>query len=418
MFETLHIKNHRTMKKISTFLWTLILLAAPLLLLGSTVKSGENVTIDEPVEGNLYVAGGEIYTNAAIRGDFVAAGGKIFVRDSIGDEGLVAGGEISIEAPVMGDLRIAGGQVTIRRNIAGDLVVMGGEVRVASEVQIGGDLIMMGGEVDISGSIIGQIRVSAGQLTFKGDAAGLLNVKGGEIMIDGAVRGPATISAQSLKLGSQAGFYANVRYWQAEGEMDFGDHLKEGAKATYDPSLKSDLAQFDFKDLRRGLFWFSIYRFLAGILLIVLLITFFHTFFSRHAGQLTDDMAGSLGYGALYLIGVPVLAVLAFITIIGIPVGFILTAGYSISMALAGALVATVLAYEVERYLGKNWGKGLMMLAAIGISLLLRLIGYIPMVGGIIMILLISVVFGYLYRNIRREGKLRRQAAAASEDIV
>lgn len=406
------------MRKISTFLWTLLLLFAPLFLLGSTVKSGENVTIDKPVEGNLYVAGGEIYTNAAIRGDFIAAGGKIFVKDSVGDEGLVAGGEISIESPVMGDLRIAGGQVTIRGNITGDLVIMGGEVRVAPEAQIGGDLIMMGGEVDIGASIKGQIRVSAGELTFRGNATGPLNIKGGEITIDGTVRGPSTLSAQNLKLGSQAGFYADVRYWQAEGEMDFGGHLKEGAKATYDPALKSDLAQFDFDELRRGLFWFSIYRFLAGILLIVLLITFFHPFFSRHAGQLTDDMGSSLGYGALYLIGIPVLAVLAFITVIGIPVGFILTAGYSITLALAGALVATVMAYEVERYLGKDWGKGVMMLVAVGISLLLRLVGYIPLVGGIVMVLLIAVVFGYLYKNIRREGRLRRQAAAASEDIV
>jgi cytoskeletal protein CcmA (bactofilin family) len=405
------------MRTISTWLLTLLLLTGSVVMLdASDYRSGENVTIEEPTKGNLYTAGGELRILAPVNGDLVAAGGKIWINDTILNDGLIGGGEISVEAAIKGDLRVAGGQVRIRDQVMGDLILMGGEVEVMPDAHIGGDLIIMSGQAKVYGTVAGKMHSYSGQLQFSGVAAGELIARGGQVTVNGEVRGPSRLSAQELSVGPEARFFADVRYWQEEGEIDFGDRLKDGATATFDPTLKSDLATFDFKKLRRGLFWFSVYRFMAGIVLIVLLITMFHRFFSNHAGRLTEQLASSLGYGALYLIGIPVLAILAFITVIGIPVGFILTAGYSITLALAGALVATVLAYEFEKYLGKKWNKGMMMLIAIAISLLLRLVGYIPLVGSIILVLLVAVAFGYLYQNIQRERRMRRKLSEA--DIV
>lgn len=405
------------MKTINTWILSLLVfLGAVTVLRASDYRSGENVTVEEPTKGNLYTAAGELRIKAPINGDLVAAGGKIWINDTIIEDGMVAGGEIDVQAVIKGDLRIAGGKVRIHNEVMGDLILMGGEVEVMPNARIGGDLIVMGGEAKVHGSVAGIMRSYAGQLDFSGVVMGEFVARGGQASINGEVRGASELSAQQLSIGPDASFFANVRYWQEEGEIDFGDRLKEGATATFDPKLKSDLVSFDFDELRRGLFWLSIYRFVAGIILIVLLISMFHRFFSNHAGRLTDQLASSLGYGTLYLIGIPVLAILAFVTIIGIPVGFILTAGYGISLALAGALVATVLAYEFEKYLGKKWNKGTMMLVAIGISLLLRFVDYIPLVGNIILILLVAVAFGYLYQNIQRERRLRRKMA--DSDIV
>lgn len=404
------------MRTVNVWLSSLLLLALPLWVFGSTVRSGEKVTIDQPVEGNLYLAGGEVYINAPIGGDFIAAGGEMQVKGPIGDDGLVAGGEIVIDAPVRGDLRIAGGQITIRQNIGGDLVVMSGEVVIAEGVSIGGDLMALGGKIEMRGNVQGLIRVTGGEFDMNGTAGGGIEASCGEVEINGEVGGPSRLAAGNIKLGSNAAFAGDVRYWQEGGEIDFGDRLRNGATATFDPSLERRAGGWDMDEVKRGMFLFSVYRFLAGIVLIVLLIYFFNRFFRRHAGRITNNMAGSFGYGMLYLIGVPILIVLALITIIGIPVAFIMAAGYGITLALAGALVSVILAYELEKYQGKDWSKGTMMLIAVGISLGLRLVDFIPFVGGIVLFLLIAVVFGYLYQNIRIDRRQRRRMQDA--DIV
>jgi len=393
------------MKTFSLWLGTILAVLLPLTIMASTIRSGETVRIDQPVAGNLYLAGGEVYINAPIGGDFIAAGGQIEVSAPIGDDGLVAGGEIAINAPVSGDLRIGGGQITIRQNIGGDLVVLSGEVIIAEGVAIGGDLMVLGGEIEMNGAVRGVIRISGGEFRMGGSASGGIEAKCGEITINGEVNGPARLSAGELDLGSNAVFTGDVRYWQGAGELDFSDHLRNGATATFDPSLQLSGGAWDKEEVKRGMFLFSIYRFLAGVVLIVLLVNFFHRFFSRYAGRLTDNMAGSFGYGMLYLIGLPILIVLAMITIIGIPVGFILAAGYGITLALAGALVSVILAYELEKFQGRNWSKSTMMLIAVGISLGIRLVDFIPFAGSLVLFLLIAVVFGYLYQNIRVDRK-------------
>lgn len=401
------------MKKIHLLLSAALLMTLPVFLQASTYKGGEKVTIDEPVDQNLYVAGGEVRINAPISGDLLAAGGKIWVNSAVMDECLAVGGDLIFDAEIKGDLRIGGGNITVNKNVLGDLVVAGGEVRIGPDVTIGGDLIIFGGKAHLEGVVSGKISVFGGEFTLDGKANGELHTRCGQVVINGEVRGPAELSTKNLSLGDNAQFLAPVRYWQEAGEIDFGKHLQEGATASFTPDLKNEFKQFDREKWRRGWFLFSIYRFVAGIVLITLLVLFFHRFFNRHAGKMTENVAASLGYGVLYLIGVPVLAILTFVTVIGIPVGFILSAGYGISLAMAGALLATVLAYELNKTLGRKWDKGTILLVAVGFSLLIRLLQYIPVAGGLISLLLIIVMFGYLYQNIQAERKMRRQ-----DDIV
>ena len=52
----------------------------------TTVKSGENITISTPVEGDLYIAGNDLTIEAVINGDIIGAGADIFIRDTIKED--------------------------------------------------------------------------------------------------------------------------------------------------------------------------------------------------------------------------------------------------------------------------------------------------------------------------------------------
>jgi hypothetical protein len=395
-----------------------LLALTPYWLSANNVRGGGKVVIDEPVERNLYIGGGEVQVNAPIGGDLVAAAGKLNVMAQVGGDALLAGGEVNLEEVVNGDLRVVGGKVQVRRDVMGDLLSAGGEITVASGVSIGGDLIIAGGKVTLLGTVKGKIYLTGGEATLRGVVEGGLEARGGKLNIDAEVRGASSLSAQEIALGPNARFLADVEYWTKSSKISFDPHLEQGAKAIYSEKLKSNLTGPSFKPFRAASKWFSLYRFLAGVVLIILVTNFSHRFFYRRAGKMTENVAGNLGYGLLYLFGLPILIILCLITVIGIPVGLILFAGYGVSLILAGALVAVALTYEYGKLKGKDWNIGTITLVAIAVSLGLRLLNFVPVVGGLLLFVLTAVTFGYLYRNFWANPPQPSPAATEDSDIV
>ena len=363
----------------------------------SVIRGGETVSIDQPSEENHYLAGGEIYVRAPIGGDVFAMGGSIEISAPVADDVMLAGGELILKAPIGGDLRVAGGEVSIEANIAGDLLIAGGEVTVHPGVLIGGDLLLMAGNLEFHGEVGGDARIMGGEIELEGGSLQALQARAGKLQINTVVRGPSSLVAEAIELGGEARFLGDVEYWSENGEIDFGPYLGEGASARLNPDLATER-----KDAGPG-WMLPVYRFLAGALLIVLLVYFAPSFFRKHAGYVSQHLGSSFGYGAAYFILVPLLAIIAMVTIIGLPVGLIMLAGYGVSLLLGGALASVILAYELEKRQGRHWTTGKVILVAIGISLGIRLVSLIPVLGWLVVFFLLAVTFGYLYKVLSRK---------------
>ncbi len=380
-------------------------------LLASNVKSGEKVNITEPVATNLYIAAGEIEVNALLDRDLMAAGGEIFINDTIRQDALLAGGKVTIDGVIGEDLRIIGGSVRINRDILGDLTVTGGEVEIADDVTIYGDLLIAGGEVRFKGVVKGLTTIAGGQVVFDGTAEGATEINAGMLRVNGELRAPSSLIAQNLEIGEAARFLADVQYYSESGEIDFSGRLYENAKATYQPNLKPDYESWsgwkDWKKVAASMFFFSLF---ASALLIALIVAAFHRFFLRASDGVMDKVLNDLGIGLLYVIGVPALILIAFITVIGIPAGLIASAFYGISISLGRVLVSILAAYVLADYGNKAWTKGQFMLVSIGIFLVLKVISWIPIVGFIASFLLVLVTFGAIIQAIRTKSELNEEA--------
>ena len=101
-------------------------------------------------------------------------------------------------------------------------------------------------------------------------------------------------------------------------------------------------------------------------------------------------------YGFLYFVLLPVIAIVFLITIIGFPIALLLFAMYGFVIFFAKPLTALVLARWTELYYKKKWGKVTIFFVSIGLYVLLKLIGLVPVVGWIIVLLLILLAFGAL----------------------
>ena len=354
------------MKKILTFLLIFALtlgLYTAISAQHSQVRTGDRVWIRESPSGNMYVAGGEVNIAAKVEGDLVSVGGEITVKDSLLKDGMLAGGKIRLEGVCGEDLRIMGGEVRITKDVKGDLTVTAGKVFVDEGVTVHGDVIVAGGKVDLLGQIAGNLRIAGGEVWLKGKVGGDLEAQAGKLWLEGPVSGKSKLVAQEIELGSEARFEGPVSYWQKSGKLNVEGKLAPGIEAIYDNSLKPGYADVNWEQVAaKGYQAYALYSSVSGLLLTILLVIFFGSCFAKRAGLASTRVGKSFATGILALIGLPIFSGLAMITIIGIPVGLIGGAAFTMLALSANAITAVVAANELNTYRNWNLGTGRMIL--------------------------------------------------------
>jgi hypothetical protein len=369
---------------------------------------GNNVVISQPVYEDLYVAGGNITINASIHGDLIIAGGTVIINDTITNDILLAGGNVTFNGFVGDDIRCAGGNIHISKNVIGDVVIAGGEVAIDKGVTIGG-LITAGGNITIDGDVNGEIKGGFGNLMLNGNVAKDIDCRGGKITVNGTVGGKSILAARDIVIGNNAAFNGDVRYWNKTGTVDFKQSLKNG-KATYDPSLRIKSGRWYYMGSATilGLLWY-----LGMALVMILIIQYlFSATMKKAADTFFNSTLKSLGLGFLYFIVVPVAAIVAMVTIIGLPAGLLLLFGYFILILLAISITSVVMANWFNNRNNYKWNFWRMAFAAFGIFIVLRLTSMIPFAGWLILIVTVCIAFGAILLNVNWK---RKNLATASQ---
>lgn len=371
------------------------------------IESGENVTISEPVNEDLYLAGVNVIINARVHGDLIVAGGTIILNDTVTNDILITGGTLTFNGYVGDDIRCAGGTIHLAKNVAGDVVIAGGRMDMTRDVTIGGKLLIACGDITINGVVLGGMRSGFGNLILNGTVEKELDCRGGEIEINGTINGPSVLAARKIKFGPGAKINNDVRYWSEEESSDFSQVVSNG-KATFDPSLKINTADWRYFGLSSFLFFIWI---AGSALIIILLIQYlFGTLFKKAAETVLLDTLKSIGFGFLFLIATPVAIVVAFITLIGIPVGLIALFIYLLLLAFSTSIISVVAANWINNvYYASRWKMGHLVLTAFGIFIILKLAFLTPFVGPLIMIIVMCLAFGAILLNIK--WKKSKQAA-------
>lgn len=255
-------------------------------------------------------------------------------------------------------------------------VVIGADEAIASVVVINGDLTLDG-------------RVTDFVLVIEGNAA-----------VSGTVEGDVTVISGDIDL-AETSVVDNVNVVR-------GDLVRAaGATVTGDINEEDDLGSFWLAaGIFSAVFWLAmtIAAIAAGII--------FAIFGGRQLGAASRLMTGSLVnaiIGTVFLwIGVPILAVLAIITVVGIPLGIGMLVFLLPALAFLGYIVAgTRLGMFIVGLANRETGEHPILAASLGI-LVLQLIILIPALGALIG--LIAALWGagallYLaYRNAGGKG--------------
>jgi hypothetical protein len=243
---------------------------------------------------------------------------------------------------------ITGGAVVPAGQTAGDVIVVDGTVRIAGRVT--GDVVSVSGPVRVTGRIDGD----------------LITVS------DRATLGP------SARVG---------------GDLRYGDErpvLASGA------SVGGEVNNEDWADIAGGWGWVSGLAWWLAVSVSTLIVGVLLVWLAPRALEaaeraVRERLGASVGLGVALAIGVPLLAVLALVTLVGIPFGIAL-----LLAAIPVLLVAYVMsAWIVGRRVLRNRSTSPWAALLVGWGIL-RLLALIPVVGGLVGLVATVVGLGAL----------------------
>jgi cytoskeletal protein CcmA (bactofilin family) len=352
------------------------------------------VTINQTeAHHNLYVAGGDVSVNGPVTGDLYAAGGWVSIDGPVEQDLVVAGGTVIISEPVNGDVRVAGGKVTINAPVKGDVLAGAGTLVLTDKASVGGELRVSGGSVTVNAPVEGGAFFMGGHVT--------LNSK-----INGAVK---VTASNELVFGPNADIASEVSYIGSKNAV-----VNDGAKVSVSfTELKQH--QRD-RGERTGLLGFLVgsfvIKFLATALAGLLCLRLFRPQTQMVAESMFRQPWANLGIGFVAAIVMPIGIVIALVIVVGYYIALVAAAAYFLAILAAGLLAAIFLGAWIVKLLTKKPHLVLDWQAVVIGTVVLFLLGLIPVVGWLVCALLFLIAFGALVTAFRQFLRRSRGAAA------
>jgi len=301
--------------------------------------SGDNISVDTPVDDDVFAAGDTITINAPVAGV------------------VLAGGNITINAPVSGDVFAAGGTIVVNSDVDGKIVAAGGEIDVSGSAT---NAVLAGGVVNIHSDTV-----------ISKDAV----ISGGTVTNAGTVVRNLTVRADQFQNTGTAG---HVDYQKSEGLQELQQAM---AKVL---SIVSILMTLGFLILGIILLWIIPAQFLSVEA-------------ELRESPLRDT---AVGFG-LIIVSAIAIFVLA-ITIIGVPVAFVMSMLFIIALMLSTLFVSFAVGRTIVDLLNvKTNDIPVFILGFIIVSLLFR----IPYAGWLIRIVAVSLGFGAIFYAVHKNWK-------------
>jgi cytoskeletal protein CcmA (bactofilin family) len=233
-------------------------------------------------------------------------------------------------------------------------------------------VVITGGVVVPAGQTAGDVIVLDGTVRIAGRVTGDVISVAGPVRVSGRVDGDLTAVSDRAFLGSTA---------RVGGDLRYGDEspvLAPGA------SVDGKVSNEDWADSASGWGWVSALAWWLAVSVSTLIVGALLVWLAPRAVYAAERAArerlgATVGCGVVIAIGVPVLAILALVTLVGIPFGVALLLAAIPVLAVAYATAAWIVGRRVLRYRSASpWAA---LFAGWGI---LRVLALIPVVGALV----------------------------------
>lgn len=361
---------------LTALLVALIASLSPLPALAAEFRAGEDVRVEanEVIDGDLYVAGGQVTVDGRVNGDLVVAGGAVRITGPIQGSVNAAGGDVTITGPVNGSSRFAAGSIILDSTINGDVLTASNSLSATRGSGVGRDLVIGATNAILDGTIKGKLSGSADTVT-----------------INGSVDRDVSMDVAQLYVGAGARIQGDIRY-QSANEASIAPAAQIGGQRVRTDPPPSEQRQPGPWDWLPGFFMIWLMPLVFGGLLMLL----WPRASLDVANQLLENPWMSLAVGFFVLALTPFVILLMLVTILGIPAGLALLALFLMALYLSQAVTGLTIGRKVlslSHQSDQDSRTGLFMAMAIGL-LILAVLHAIPVPGLGAAVAVLSLLFG------------------------
>jgi hypothetical protein len=283
---------------------------------GLQAFSNDTVTINTPINDDIFLAGGSLIVNAPVS-SVTAIGSNININAPVAGDVYAVGGDIAINSRIGGKVVLAGGNINLGGNVGTNALLAGGQVNILPDTTVGRDVLIGGGNVNNAGTISGNLTVRAGSFQNHGSAR-------------------------------------SVDFQRTE---------------TNRTRSRAAMAGFNFFGLLVTLGYLTI-----GLLLLRYLPGIFHLF----DDEMKKSPVIRAVIGFVMLIVTFIIVIILLITMIGIPIAVILGLLYIVAIMLAGVFVSYSLGRQIGKAANLKYGDMVLFLigfVALNVLFLIPFVG-------------------------------------------
>ena len=370
------------------------MLAFMLTLLGvSTVSAADfrtdtTITIGagEVIEDDLYLLGTTIIIDGTVNGDVLAAGNTIKINGTVNGNVHLAGQDVTISGTVSQGARVVANSFFLMSgSVDEDLLIIGNTIAISSDGVVGRDLILTISTLTLDGTVERRVAGVAEKVTH-----------------NGSVGAEVDISVEDLVITDDASIGGGLIY-RSEKEAEIASGAEIGGE------IAGEMVE-EAIDIDLGVAFDPIIVGIVGLITAAIYGTVLLLAFPRltvtASNQLLQNPFMSIAMGIVFLIVVPIAAILVMITVVGIPLGLISLLLYGIALFSAQVFVSLTIGRLILSFFADGNRRLVQFLGLLIGLLILFGFSFIPYAGPWVPLVVVILGFGGLMMAI---GRLRHE---------
>jgi cytoskeletal protein CcmA (bactofilin family) len=330
------------------------------------IVTADRTQIDGDIDGDLIAFSHEVEVNGHIKGDIIA-----FAQD------------LTVNGTVDGNVRVFAQSAILSGAVGKNLMGFANRVVVDEKSGVGGSATLFGQDLQLIGAVKGDLLAFAQTMDAEGPIGGNVKVRG-----------------ENFRIGSTAQIAGRTEF-EGPKQADVASGAKLASPVEF--TMRQERPQYSTWTY----YWHQTLRWGAAFLLGMVMFLLAPGPFLDTANS--AKKAGlAMGVGLLFLVGTPVAAVIACVTIVGLGVGIVTFLVYLVALYISQIFVG---AWLGEKLLGAGIGIGpVLARLALGLAIL-RLVRIIPVVGPLSV--LVVCVWGLGAYVLTVHKRMRQQVVAA-----
>jgi cytoskeletal protein CcmA (bactofilin family) len=341
----------------------------------------------ETIDDTLLAVGETVEIDGDVNGDLFAFGRRVAVRGNVAGNVIAAGESVDIQGTVDGSVFSGGRAVALTRRVQRNLYVGARDVTIADGAEVARDMIAGASSVSVNGRVGNDLTTGAR-----------------EVIVRGSIARNVLAQAASIALLDGASVGGNLT-----ARVGDPNDLQIAAGATIGGSIDRQVVERQRVEDRRnryfttGFYIGQFVRLAMGFVTGLLLLWVFPGLQTLSLASAAAALRAA-GVGLAAAVVLPVLAVIACITVIGIPLGIIIAILWLLGLYFAKTVIA--------QYIGRslfNSPRGTPHYAATLIAgLVIVLIAVnLPWIGWLIGLVLTLVGLGMIVAHVYDRNRER-----------